>query len=417
MSHYTPQCLVDFHTEKGTHSADKDVLSVTTNKTLSSPAGVFNIELVNRKDDKDKLYWYEKIRAMDVVGIQLKRDIFDTVMVGLVDEVRFSESSEGPEERVRIVGRDFGKLLLNTEILFLPQLSGEFVWTHWVKIFEQYGERLINVEPKEVIELIMREIAVNYINFPIAIEDYKVNINDVIGLNLGKLDYISRFDLTLDRFEGPIINAFKHIIPEIISELFIDTRSDLGSFGAVPWGEDKSEVLLTLRKTPFDIADWKGLITHELSENDIVHKELGRGDSENYNIFWGKPQIKTIDEGLFRTQIKPQYNEENANRYGMSELSAVAPGFRLDKDERENTIEYADAIAKKIKKWFEHNVDYWSGNIVAKGNGKYRIGQRLILPQNNKKLIFYIEGVRQNFVNFGNWHTNFTVTRGQEYAA
>jgi hypothetical protein len=94
-------------------------------------------------------------------------------------------------------------------------------------------------------------------------------------------------------------------------------------------------------------------------------------------------------------------------------LQAEIQGVYEDSNIRDKVISAGVDLTEKLKRWFENNIEYESGTFGIKGNGKLKIGQRVV--HDGTGMVYYIEGVQQDFVNFKTWKTTLTVTRGQPY--
>lgn len=108
---------------------NSDILSVSTNKDMSSPAGSFSINLVARKD-KDGKTWFDKIGLFDFVEIKFKGikigESEKIVMRGLVDSVSKSETYDAiPVRTITVSGRDLGCLLTDFQIYVIPEMGSE----------------------------------------------------------------------------------------------------------------------------------------------------------------------------------------------------------------------------------------------------------------------------------------------------
>lgn len=125
LNFYTRDKTYQIHSKLG--DPNSELVSVTTNKDLSSPTGSFQIEMVPKKDSMG-LRWDEKIDAFDYVEIKMK-GIDDSaesiIMRGLVDAVNYREqfSSGVPQRSVNISGRDLGALLTDIGIYYYPMFA------------------------------------------------------------------------------------------------------------------------------------------------------------------------------------------------------------------------------------------------------------------------------------------------------
>lgn len=461
----TPFCEVEFHTEEklyktvASHSPSDDLLSVNTTKNISSssPAGSFVIELVGRPDKNGKT-WYDKIHSQDMVVIKMGRKAgnLDTVMVGLVDEVRrvTKVGSKGERTvRIKIKGRDWAKALLKAEIKWFPQFFeddkvfpiGELTDPAYtllqMKAFYAEMSGMGIGTPAFLIEQTLTRLLFKLMLFKVVFweseNDKKfATIKEILRFRLTATKNLVPFMVTMNKYEGSIWNFLTSIQNPPFFELFVDTRTDFmecildveldsydpptripKKYGEFParFGDDEAAVVLFLRRTPFDKEDWNNLYTHHIESDEIIDEDIGRGDHENYNMFHASPALTLIKNTVAHSAIvKPLYNADNIAKYGLSFLEKQVEGIYSQDENPENPLSVtAIELTKTLKEWYENNLNYENGTVVLKGKGDIKVGQRFHNVETNT--VFYIESVTQNFVNFENWSTSLDVTRGQFY--
>lgn len=460
-----PVIRVSFHTEDqcyqtlgkidGTKpSPTNEVLAVTTQKQLSTPAGAFTITLAG-------VYWLDRLTSNDVVVIQMGYEgtPMDTVMVGLVDDVRETLTA-GPAPTVvtTVTGRDFGKLLVQDNLKFYPEINGastsadtffltEDGWTELMKVFT--NNSIAKGTPSAIIDTIMRYIftRLNSVSWTVYDETSKtpkkkvVDVGQVVRYTLEKLNFFMPFIFTADDYEGAIWNLMQRTAPTPFVELFIDTRNpyevynttgkscvvvgtiDKTSAGhsklpkgkgyypstAMKFGQDGSEVVLVSRITPFDRVNREKLITHTVGDQDVLSRDLGRSDSEHYNLFWAGTTLNPLGIDLKRV-APPLMNISMVKRYGLSPLEVEIDGLGISDGDQVALTDLSKYYTAKLKAWFENNQNYLNGSLTIRGRGGIRIGQRLIYSNINNE--FYVEAVSHTFNVFTDWTTDLTVTRG-----
>ncbi len=442
----TPLCQVEFHTEEAVYSFEgfandkKDpsnyLISVSTNKTLSAPTGSWSVDLL----DNNKLLWYKKINPQDLVVIKMgnKFGELDTIMVGLVDEIRRKRSVGSKGElsvRTTISGRDFGKVLVKAQLKWFPQFRDgtpfpipELLQDAFAGMMKTWFETPGGT-PAELTELAIVGAVYNLMGFKIKYwkdkkEPVDATIKEIFRFRLQKADLIQPFRDYLDEFEGSAwnyMNGFQH---DPFYELFLDTRTDYmelvpntvvekesfgrGEFEGV-FGDDDAKVVLFFRQTPFDQEDWDTLETHNIEEEDIIEEDISRSDHDNYNMFHATPVLVAFDEVKYAQAVIPEFSSENILKYGISMLEKNVAGLPTGDD---SGIKFGRELSAKLKEWYWRNIWFRNGSFIIRGNGKIKIGHRVFDKESND--VFYIEGVSNNFVNFGSWKTTLSVTRGQE---
>lgn len=484
---YVPMVRVSFHTETACYQATGEfvdiggeldptnqVLSVTTQKTLDNPAGAFTLELAG-------VSWLDKIKAQDIVVISMGyKDTKDkvevqklsTVMVGLVDRVRSFRSVSGgtPQVNTTITGRDFGKVLIKSQLKFYREIGAnnaaekknaeKFFLTDegWITLMSFFqAESIVKGTPAKVLDNIMREILqkLNDVSWTVWDESAakptakKVKIGNVLRYNFAKVDLMLPMVLTADQFEGALWNLMERCNIKPFTELFVDVREDseawnaAGVFrvvnetieesssedkasigggdtqkGAYPsprfsFGDDKSAVMVVYRNTPFDKVLWNQLVAHGIEAVDVISEDLSTSDDEHYNLFWAGTTINPFGLQNLKDLSPPLMNVEDVKRYGLCPLEVNVEGLSIDEtaDGDRTLLETLSKVyTAKLKAWFENNHKYQNGTIVVRGKGVYKIGQRAVRKGIERE--FYIEGVTQSFSVYSEWTTSLAVTRG-----
>lgn len=477
---YIPVVYVSFHTKdkyyqlKGEITEEGkqldptyQVISVTTHKQMSAPAGTFSIQLAG-------IAWMSRLTPNDLVVIQMgykkpdgKEDV-QTVMVGLIDTIGRTRTAQTPPvATTTVTGRDLAKVLIKSQLRFYPEVGmdnrdGEkFFLTDegWITLMNVFtAETIVKGTPAVVLDNIMRYILpkLNAVEWTIWDESKKepvpkkVDVTNILRYNFGKVDIFLPMIFTADQYEGSIWNLMERASIKPFTELFVDVRSadeawnkgdrprvvnetiEEGSDDSkakypkgdgyypsprVGFGQDNSAVMVVLRNTPFDKGMWEKLYTHDLLAEDVIEEELSISDNEHYNLFWAGTVINPLGFDLKRV-VPPMFNEEDAKRYGLSPLEVSIEGLSIEQDNPEAPT-LLEGLSKswtaKLKAWFEKNHTYMSGTMRVRGKGDYRIGHRLVRKGIERE--FYIEGVTQSFHVFESWETTLELTRGMPLGA
>lgn len=472
---YVPIMRVSFHTEttcyqlKGTVSDEDDptnqVLSISTQKTLDAPAGTLSMTLAGGK-------WFSSqlIKSNDLVVIQMgyktiKGESLSSVMVGLVDRVRRTRDVDGGMA-TSITGRDFGKILIKSNLKFYPQIGGnkiadseKFFLTNegWLTLMSYFtNENIMKGTPAVILDNIMRFILpkLNSVNWTVWDEKKakpvakKVDVTNILRYNFAKVDMFLPMIFTADQYEGSLWNLMERAAIKPFTELFVDVRdpdeawnkgnkprvvnetieeaSDAAKakfpkgkgyypYPRFPFGKDNGVVSVFLRNTPFDKSAWDKLVAHEVTASDVIEEDLSFSDDEHYNLFWAGTTINPLGFDL-KNVVPPLMNEKNVSRYGLSPLEVQIEGLSIDESNETGTT-LLEGMSKtytaKLKSWFENNHLFLNGTMTVRGKGNYRIGQRLQASGIMKE--FYIESVTQSFNVFEGWTTTLSLTRGKDY--
>lgn len=472
MERHLPYIRVSFHTEdkcyraknKSAIGAFEDdptavIQSVNTQKSLSNPAGALTINLTG-------VDWADKLKSNDLIVVEMgyRNDVIDTVMVGLVDKINTKMTVSGGKAQTdtRVTARDFGKVFVQSNIKFYPQIGatdkGEnFFLTEdgWVSLMSYFtNDQVVEGTPATLIDIVLRFLMQKLFDVEWTVYDEKgatpkkkkVAVANIIRYTLERIDLFLPMMLTADQFEGSLWNLMERMAPKPFFELFIDVRkpseayNDSGKnrvvvrsleqvsnkaksllsekegkypYPAMTFGEDGSKVVLSLRTAPFSTADRKKLVTHRIKAIDVLSQDLERSDEEHYNLFWAGTMINPLGIDLKRI-FPPMMNEKDVKRYGLSPLEKEIEGMTISRDDKDKNTVVLESISNKytamLKAWFEKNHEYLSGTLTLRGKGSIKVGQRLILEDRN--LEFYIEGVSQTFTVYRGWTTNVEVTRG-----
>lgn len=249
---YLPEVRVSFHTETKCYQAkgrvlnrgeERDptyqLLSVSTVKTLSSPSGSFTLTLAGDQ-------WESRLLPNDMVIIRMGYigETIPTVMVGLIDRIKVSRSSQGgiPSVTTTVGGRDFGKALIKAMLKFYPEIGGtktssdKFFLTQvgWIKMLGIFTEQeMVQGTPDVILSKIMTTVFPKLNNTLWTVYDEKqanptprkMGVTNLISWDFEKTDFFVPFYLTADTFEGSIWNLMERATQRPFTELFIDTYS------------------------------------------------------------------------------------------------------------------------------------------------------------------------------------------------
>lgn len=477
---YKPRIKISFHTETKCYQAETseanqygetldpldNVLSVSTQKNLSNPAGAFTVSLAGHQ-------WSSRLKPNDIVVIQMGYvgEKTTSVMVGLIDTISRTRSigSDGkPTVSCSITGRDFGKVLLKTVLKFYPEIGAKdekireklfLTDTGWINMMKFFvGDDIVIGTPAEILDRIMRYILIklNDVNWKVYDEAGKTPVQknaklaNIVRYNFAKVDFFLPFILNADQFEGSIWNLMERTNIKPFTEMFIDVRSDDEAWRPTPdgrvvpdtiqesssqakndnfkegegkyhspasqFGEDKAKVILVYRQTPFDDKHWKRLRRWRIEPEDVLNEELSISDNEHFNLFWAGTLINPLDIDLKKTN-PPLINEKDIKRYGISPLEVDIDGLDIREDERTKGIKSLDSMTKehtaRLKAWFENNHTYWSGALTIRGRAEIRIGHRVLYNDQVRDLEYYVEAVNHSYNVFTDWTTTLTITRGK----
>src|SRR5690606_39838354 len=98
-------------------------------------------------------------------------------------------------------------------------------------------------------------------------------------------------------------------------------------------------------------------------------------------------------------------------KYGLRRLHRFTNYAAYDGDQ----VEVLKNYAKDLFNWNVMNPSFYNGQIIVRGDNRYKVGDRLLYKssEENEEYEFFIEGVSHTFTNFGSW----TTTRSEEHTS
>jgi len=290
---HSPIAQVSFHTEDklyqargviaGTsHDIDptNQLLSITTNKMLSSPAGTFSTSLSGddwfmpngtpklRPNDLAIIYMGYRAPSSSVLWIDgtshTSSEDLSTVMIGLIDTVTRTRSGGGngiqPQTTTTVTGRDFGKLLIKSMLKFYPELNWDttkeqhffLAQTGWIALLRAFtGADAIVGTPAKILDTIMRSVLKKLVGISWKVYDDNITgstggaktaeLGSMLRYRFAATDFSIPFYMTVQQYEGSVWNLMERVNLRPFTELFIDTRDRW----EVDWGDGHAQQLVT----------------------------------------------------------------------------------------------------------------------------------------------------------------------------
>ncbi len=452
---------------------DNDIIYVST-QTLVNGVGsnVFTLRLVDRVD-KDGLTWDKKIRSRDLILITMRRPGIDNVlmpvMFGVIKSVRkhvkVSSGQDGKnpkvERYVEVTGSDLTAILAEQYIFFNQNYLGAISTIknnlgastpgtiHYGYLFaelinsEDESRRLDTLirEPHEFIKDYLENYCAHdyqYTNIPYfgkPLSDFlKFNPNSSsFTLNGEMLKVYGMNYMTFTGSGGSFVNQ---VLQKPFNEIIID-------YGNSPLPSNATCNLL-VRPSPFiykfsneKVADTNSLTplppeagnliqnvnTHTITDIDVNEEDILVSDDGTYNLFLvdkASPGAWALDPAL---NTKPAFDINNIRRYGLRATvmsfdylpSPAGDNEEALNDSTDKIVNYANGLSEVLRQWFIKQPEYYQGEITIKGKASIKVGERLIYisDERNETMEFYIHGVRHTFINFGNFLTTLSVSRGR----
>lgn len=386
---YIPVVQVSFHTEdqlyqlrgsaKG-YNALQDptdlLLSVTTNKTLKSPAGTFNISLAGdswfmpdgkpkmKSNDLVVIYMGYKAQNKLVTWVDGTTHTSDedlsTVMIGLIDTVTRVRSGGGnglqPSVTTTVTGRDFGKLLIKSMLKFYPELNWgpdkeqQFFLTQtgWVTLLQTFIGDVANIgSPAVILDIALRKVLKKLVDVKWNVYDDNiygssggpkvVELGNLLRYRFAKTGFGMPFFMTIQEYEGSVWNLMERVNIKPFTELFVDTRDRW----EVDWGDGHDRQLVN--ETCEESSDSaKGQLKDDAGKWAYPATMFGQKDGAQAVVvfrntpftkeLWGKLRSHEIEEIDIITENLSYSDNENYNLFWAgTTLTPFASTFELKK--------------------------------------------------------------------------------------
>lgn len=449
--------------------ATSDILSVTTTKDLTTPAGSFQIQLVPRLDASGET-WFDKIHAWDFVEVKfkgIKDEKEKVVMRGLVDSIEKSEDYQAgvPNRKITVSGRDLGSLLTDFLIYYIPELGKQEAIRSMLKVLAWEVNPKLMCNAKEAFEFMCR-YWFDQMDLFIQIGHQEQKITSFI--NTSAESFYPR-NLTsmlfLLSYEGPWWNAFEEYRDKPFHELFIYDDDKYSWFILRPSRLKDAQGSLP------PVVD--GLInsgyTWMYPENMVIEREekiassIQKNSNEVCTWYFTVPTQELISKQSFRSvAISPNlqnpkasvnpYIASNPNfpsyikKYGFRPREAKTNFIFLDAGQLSgqggqeewpsearyverysgkkssqgedyvskvivpNYVERGQEMNKTLVAWFLHNPLLLSGNIEIPGTNRSIVGT--YVWDKDDDMQYYVEGVTHTFIQLQSFRTQLRITRG-----
>lgn len=402
---YHPQAKVTFFTESGelvaratgapSSAIDSDVVSITTSRDMQADSPTFSLNLTRRQK------WDKWIASNDLVIIEMTRppEKLKRVFIGLVDDVRkrVMVSGNSVSRVISVTGRGLSKAFIRFDVGVVPEAEYASTSVGWL---ETAGVTLAGSTPTKIAHAIYETIARKHIQYSWEggrkLFDYIIrNFSDRPNLTL--LDSSS-----IMNWQGSINALLKEVAEEPFYEVF--------------WEMDDGYASLNIRPTPFNQKDWDKLPIYRITDEDVVHDDIGRSDVETYSIYSVGAKTLFSPHDTYKTfGVLPYWNKAYAKKYGNARLhvetSYTSVAGSEDVELQTTTMR---SLMEDLYNWNIKNNSMLNGTIIVKGSNNYKIGTRLVYNSDETGISneYYITSVSHNFVNFDKFTTTLGVTRG-----
>jgi hypothetical protein len=448
---------------------ENEVTSVKINKEANRPSATFDATLMPSTNwkrivapgDWCAIYLYNRMETTEGKDDNTTENL---VLFGNIDRVARSlqrnENDDKVQLRYQISGRNFGKVLEETDIFFDPYS----IQQSRADVMLQNAGLPIQGSPDEQVSAVLdvflgrgittadngRTQSLNQWTLPSAIPQ-------LFGGDGQKFDNILdrkitsglpgyKFKTMLNTGDnGNLWEMLKRTSNELVNEVIVEE---------VRTADGKVKPTIILEPRPFNTVyfesqfgkkdaklikrlknKWKTIQQLakdnfvEISPNEIVYENLGRDDHSRMNMFYLSSDTKLDHLKNIRVNANkgkgvgnPFISRESILRHGLRRYEGQMDFFLSNKNvkETQSDFELFQAFLCQVYDMNYANHLYENGTIECTGVLEAEIGKALIVKSEvngQPDKVYYIEGYEHTWQFPGTWRTIFTVTRGQYNAS
>lgn len=425
VTQFTPQTQIIAHTFRGeTYDLTGDLYSWTRRKGLSPSTGSFTLNLVPRKD------WAHLLQAMDYIEIRASKNgrkvngKLPIIMRGFIDSVSMSTQMNGQngpaEPRITITGRDYTKLLIQWQVLYLftqNTLNPGANDNTLIRAVNQgtgfglYANYRIPNSPTSmnnfmnaVFQNMFRPLqqGLKKHNYPSFVEmipdftfpEYQVNSGPIAS------------------YTGSYLNLLQYVASAPFGELFIR--------------EDAKSPVLVGRMAPYKTITGEtprhGAKLASSGNIDAIQSiNVERSDNDLYTYFltWAADgQLLHMTMPTFLPGLSNGVLFEKSTLYGISPLMIDTPWVSVLALGKQNSPSSPVLnLASDLNAWLIATMGdaqlFWNGSITCHGDETLQIGTYRTVPSTKQE--FYIAGISDSYDYENNtWSASLNVVRGRD---
>lgn len=406
---------------------DELTVAISGQKSINDWAGAFAVEILPQAKSGFSptntfmvREFYKAISPGDIISLGMESP--HDLMLGIVDKVyKRKVTGEKTTTSLVIQGRDFGKILLEDNIVYAPLVFDENRNRFIDALQQLYGNKhpilrgyiplwgpgdrfpkrqFEEVTINEAIDFVIENAITLQVQLP---KGYQSAIipevtarSAVPGHSPADLVYMAGGPATYD---GTIANFLNRILDKPFYEGWVDTKTRGSGSSIIP------VPYIRVRPTPFDEFElnnfarekfffddrfsWDSTKTwvdekpyHEITEDDILEKALGVTDLEVKSFY-----TVTLEREVVGTAVQelkglsfPILDVWAAKKYGMRALREKSLHVN-DRSPIASTPELVRRKRNQMFNWFRMNPDFESGRIRIPGKDKIKIGDRVALME------------------------------------
>lgn len=427
----------EYHIKYDTKTPDNNfmtesVISMTTKNALEDDISAFSFVL------SGDMEWDKLLNENDMVILSIEPNEYNpgspfgkdevknnTVVMGLISEVRIEGTYGDDSKMYRITGQSFQKAFANFELRTIQQAGhatgSEYGWMDYEEgdgtgFTRQLTGKTVSGTVRQLVDRFKQYMNYNFVGDDQELQDFDdfFRYQLVYAFDTWEEDENLLDPLPITSYEGSLNQLIKEVAAPPFIEYFFDVY---------PAIEGYERVWMTVRRTPFDYEDWTALDTYLVRTRDVVSDNFGRNDLDAYSIYNLVPEMDNEDQAL--SNAVPWYNPALVDKYGYKMLEASSKFFNFateleneENDDLEGEEFYENSVAakygRKLYYWYANNPNFYAGDITVVGHPDYRIGNRLVYQNYEKDETweFYIESVEHSYTYTEGYQTKIGVTRG-----
>ena len=319
-----PKFDISFITEKSTYNIKYDaklgntpsdnlmsesVISLTTKNAMEDDSAVFSFVLTG------DIYWDRILSANDAVILRIspdvkrssadQKEINDTILVGLVSEVRVEGDYGEDSKMYRISGQSFAKVFMDFEVGVIQEVSVVLSEIGWLPDDSITGIQFSRQNASSIAHSVIQKF-LPYTKYTFADNRTVHDFLEYEGLDSWTQDEVLSDPLPFINYEGSLKQLLDDITEKPFNENFFDFTKD-------------GKCRFIMRRTPFDKEDWDNLVTHQINSKAVISESVAKNDVEVasiFNVILGNPLgYDSVDFGSF-----PRYYQELVDKYGYTKL-------------------------------------------------------------------------------------------------
>ena len=461
----------------------QSVIAFQVQKNMNQLAGSFQIVMVPRQslesenfqaDSKMLSYIYRNIHPMDLISIGVESD--GGMMLGIVDNVFRSRTTYNNQVTSQIIvrGRDFGKILIEDNILAAPssddgyrdRLIDKMGETGIIKKYEDVsqhplcqfrtenrapsheakdgspgGRSFLNTTISDAVKYILQNLT--SLRLKMTFDGRKdISAHEILTYITSERDGDELGNDTINLSEGSIGNFVLSVVDRELYEIFIETYLETPALVIRPKPFDRLGDIVTgvggdkkiINKS--DKFVWEqtknilnGELFHEIAEQDIIQFNMGVSDYETFSVYLHYPRQAVIGAAFEDANIFfPLHDFSAITRYGLKIKRTVTNLINLEKDETKIIKNKSDkdhlirGFRDRIFNWYRYNPILESGTITVRGHDYYKLGDKIKLvdeiAQNGQRgILGYLTGYSHQWQYGGLFTTTLQLIRGENEKA